>query len=288
MLTKKQSTQCIFLIFALALTQTSSVLALDFLGPPVAQLDKGKLSAGAEFSTGKFEFKAKGFATWYDWGSMTFPYRSHVHNIHMKNIKTQKTYGTVGYGLTDSWDVSVSLGTVKSSWNYYQENVGSSWNYNRKSESSRDNALSIGIRRTLYSKGKLKIGALAKYSRLRMDEANFHTEAANRTVEMSAELAMDEFQIAVGASYDMSKNLCIYGGPFIHWMDGELNDVIVPLQPGLGDYIAYGSYDLLHAEEIGGYIGVQARLRKNTTFNIEYQRTNSADCLGMSLLFRCK
>jgi len=275
--------------------QTLPAAALDFMGPPAAQLNKGKWSIGAEYTSGEMVFKAKGLANLYrppswDWPSIR---ATHVHWMRIDGFDTRKTYATVGYGLTDSWDVITSLGTVKSNWSHIRQTVQGGWRYRDEHEESHDLGLSLGLRKTLYTKGKLRLGALAKYSRLEMDDAWFHlyTRApiTPRTLAISAELVLDEVQVAAGGTYDLNKNLSIYGGPFFHWLDGKLRNPYIPLSPSwLGTYTAYGPYNLRRQQEFGAYIGGQMRPRKNMSFNIEYQHVGSADCVGMSLLWRCK
>ena len=138
----KQLTTRIFLITAVNLVMSSSIWALDFLGPPIGQLNKGKWSAGVEYSTGEMELKAKGTSIYCDpWAGWSGgpAYLLHPHSIKIKQFRTQKTYGTIGYGLTDSSDLIVSLGTVKSDWSHLERDPETGFHvYNHRHLESHD------------------------------------------------------------------------------------------------------------------------------------------------------
>ena len=72
-------------------------------------------------------------------------------------------------------------------------------------------------------------------------------------------------------------NLCLYGGPFLHFIDGE------------GDATIGGvdiSGDLEEDSNFGGFVSARVDFSENTTLGIEYQLTGSVNALAASILFR--
>ncbi len=75
----------------------------------------------------------------------------------------------------------------------------------------------------------------------------------------------------------MKMEICVYGGPFLHFIDGE------------GDATIDGvdiSVDLEEDSNFGGFVGARVDLSENTTLGIEYQLTGNANALAANILFR--
>ncbi len=85
-----------------------------------------------------------------------------------------------------------------------------------------------------------------------------------------------ELQIAAGPTIKLDNGVSIYGGPFLHFVDGE--------------HYYWGtdtlrSSDLEQKAELGGYVGAQVDIAANTTLNIEYQDTTEAWALAGGIKF---
>jgi hypothetical protein len=87
-----------------------------------------------------------------------------------------------------------------------------------------------------------------------------------------------EIQIALGPEYRVNEKAVIYGGPFIHIIDGNYT-------AKRRDNTARRTYDLDQTGPFGGYIGTAIDLAESMAFNIEYQHTASSDMLGMKLAY---
>jgi len=80
-----------------------------------------------------------------------------------------------------------------------------------------------------------------------------------------------EMQIAFGPTYEVD-SMRIYGGPFLHLVDGDgkASGVV----PGWG--AISGSFDVEQESEFGGYVGAQFDVAENSCVNVEAQFTGDA------------
>jgi hypothetical protein len=99
---------------------------------------------------------------------------------------------------------------------------------------------------------------------------------------------MQELQIALGPTYELSKGISLYGGGFFHFMDGKLDlkgGTSTTGIPMIG-YDLDSSYDIDQASELGTYIGAKIDATKNISYSIEYQHTASADAIALRLIWK--
>jgi hypothetical protein len=91
-----------------------------------------------------------------------------------------------------------------------------------------------------------------------------------------------EVQFAIGATYTAPNGTSIYGGPFLHFVDGEIEDTFIRARGYTPEY----KWDIDESSTFGGYLGTQLYLSENSFLNVEYQRTGGADAFGLSYLCR--
>jgi len=94
-----------------------------------------------------------------------------------------------------------------------------------------------------------------------------------------------EIQVAVGPTYKLADRISIYGGPFLHFIVGDLDDEFSEASGG-GLLTSIYSWDVDESSMFGGYIGAQVEIAENSSFGIEYQHTAAADALVVRLLWR--
>ena len=143
-------------------------------------------------------------------------------------------------------------------------------------------AIGCGIKATFYDDDNLKLGGLFQASWAEFDgKLNAAHWAAADFVEMS----ITEIQVAVGPTYKLADRISVYGGPFFHFIVGDLDDEFSEVSGG-GLLNSKYSWDVDESSIFGGYIGAQVDIAENSSFNIEYQHTAGADALIVSLLWR--
>lgn len=259
----------------------ATAFALDPMGPSSARLKEGQYSAGADYAFGNMDFEANGrsILTTYDSWSGSSSTQTQKQRIRLNGIDVSKTYASFGYGITDGWDVFLRAGTTNIEW-----------------QDDGDSRLSMafGTRTTFYRKGNLSLGASAQFS---LTESEYDSVPLTTVVGgsrystvTSGKLRMQETQIAIGPTYDLTKSISIYGGAsaFFHVTDGKLtyqNRAPIISIPEVYPYLD-NSYRIDEISVLGGYIGTEIRIRQNLSYSIEYQYTEPANVLGMSLVWR--
>jgi len=266
----------------------SSALALDFMGPPSAGLKKGELGLGADYADSRMDIGLdNGLVAEhvYQHGALASSSSSRVSSFTLKRLKMHKLYANIGYGITDNWEAFIRLGGMNTefSGNFFP---GSSGSQSRNYNGDTGFAIGFGTKVTFYEKDKLKLGAL-----FQMSWASSYATASGAGFRESVDLDIIEMQIALGATYELTEKITIYGGPFWHFInfnDSELSGFrSYESDPSQNETkVSYSSYDLDQIGEFGGYIGAQYEVCKDTFYCIEYQHTRSADALAMSIRWK--
>jgi len=173
-------------------------------------------------------------------GSWTFGVESYTYLINL------------GYGISDNWEAFVLLGLT----DVEHEDL------DRCSEF----AYGFGTKFTISQQDSLSLGGLFQIT---------WSEADDTVLGVKTEIDYYEVQIAVGPTYT-NDTVSIYGGPFLHFIDGEV------------DYKTLGvTSDIEQESEFGGYVGLNAELTENTNWQLELQFTGDAYafCTGIGWKF---
>ena len=265
---------------------SSAVLALDPMGPPTAGLKQEQFKVGVDYSHSKMDLELSE-GTWIEYIDGVFWDAGEAESFTLKNFKTNKVYTNLGYGLAENCEGFLRVGGTGARFG------DSIWQAGEEFDGSTDFAVGGGIKATFFEEGDLKLGGLFQVN---WAEFNGQLKPDNwPTIDYQAadcvEIQLAEIQIAVGATYDLADNFSVYGGPFFHFVDGDLDDDYTsPEVDDLGNATGFitSSYSWAVDEDsvFGGYLGAQLELSENCSFNIEYQRTAAADALGASLTWR--
>ena len=94
------------LVGLLVAIMSVSAFGAGFLGTPTAELEQGQWNVGFNYTYIDMELdKAK--VTWseqdYDDTGTLVDSETGSEKLEFDDVKTQRYYGTIGYGLTDSW-----------------------------------------------------------------------------------------------------------------------------------------------------------------------------------------
>ncbi len=265
----------IFMMIGLA---ASTAVALDPMGPPVAGLVEGQLQVGIDYSRSTMDLELAD-GTWIELLDGLFFDSGEALPFKLKNFKAHRAYANIGYGATDRLEAFVRLGGTEARFG------DSIWLDQEKFESSTDFAVGGGLKVTFYDDGALQVGGLVQANWSEYNGTLFapHWLAADRV-----EIDLTEVQVAIGAAYSWAERFAIYGGPFLHFVSGDLDDTFSEVDPGGSGGLLTSNYrwEIDEDSVFGAYIGAQVELNDNCSFNVEYQRTASADAIGMSLMLR--
>jgi len=232
----------------------SAAMALDPMGPPVANLTKGAWSVGAEYS-----YSDMTIARILDsWSGASTPV----------DIKMQKIYANIGYGISDNVVGFVRAGFGSLEWDaitgrsYDFEGYDGDWDF----------IWGGGFKATLFESDTVDWGLLAQYS---WSGASLSGDQEDSTTYTGTyDIKIDELQIAAGPCWKASEGVQIYGGPFLHFVRGRWSDNI------WDDQIRKA---IDEDSQIGGYVGGNIDVSENLCFNIEYMMTGDAYAIAAAI-----
>jgi hypothetical protein len=278
--TKIKNTRKIWLS-ALALMLVSlggpTSFALDPMGPPAAGLEQGQAKAGVDYSYSEMDVELSD-GTWVEYLDGAFFDSGDAVSFTLKNVEMNRGYANLGYGVADNFEAFVRVGGTNAKFG------DSIWEDDEAFDSDTDFAIGGGIKATFLEAGGLKLGGLLQAN---WSEFDGKLTAEHWAASDFVEIDIAEVQIAAGASYTWAERVSIYGGPFLHFISGDLQDTFSEVDAGSGGLLTSEySWDIEEKWVLGAYIGVQLELSENGAFNIEAQHTAEADAVGLSLTLR--
>jgi hypothetical protein len=238
----------------------SAALAIAPMGPPVAGLAEGQYAVGLGYAMSEqtLEVSNAGGGT---------------GDGELDDVQSSMYYVCVGYGISDAWSMYVALGMADA-----EIDADSGDDFDGDS----DFGFAVGTKRTLHDNGSdTKWGALFQYSTGETDDkiSNTSSYANGHLGPVSAgtlEYDWYEMQLALGPAVQVNEDLCVYGGPFLHFVEADLR------------HKAGGSVEeaeLEQAWELGGYIGALLNLGGSASLSIEFLITGEAWGAGIGAMF---
>ena len=272
------NTRCIRLVglafLVIALT-SSGTFALDPMGPSTTGLRQGEYDIGIDYSMSTMDIElTQGKFTELLNGSLNDS--GEAESFKLKDFEMNKFYVNLGYGIWDYCDIFLRLGGVNT------EFGDSIWEAGEEFDSGTNLSFCIGSRATFYEDGDLKIGRLIQLSWANMDG---DLKAPQWAEADSVDMDLMEIQFAVGPTYTLAEGISIYGGPFFHFVGGNLEDNFSEASGG-GLYTSKYSWEIEETSNFGGYFGIQIDNAEYTFFNLEYQHTSGANAIGLSIIWR--
>ena len=264
-----------YLGFAIAMVFMSgpAAFAMSTMGPPSADLKQAQFKIGVDYSYNKMDLKFKS-GKYVEYLDGIFDIAGPQSNLKLKDIKINTVYANLGYGVTDFFEAFLRLGGTNARFS------GTTfWESGEEFDSDTDFAIGGGVKATFYDDGRLKLGALFQADWSEWDGAIRPKDwpVADDTVTFR----VTQLQIAVGPSYKLTDMVSIYGGPFLHFVYGDWEDIYSYDDAGL--ITAKNTWDVKEDSNFGGYIGAQVEISGNSTFLIEYQYTSATDAVGASV-----
>jgi hypothetical protein len=218
-----------------ALALTGSALALAPMGPPTAGLKTGQFRVGVEYAYSNEDMK--------------------VEDEKIDNVASNMIFGNLGYGIMDEWEAFGRVGVADTKADDMFGVSGLNFDGDFKF------AWGFGTKVTFLKQENLNWGALFQMTWLKSDD----------TISgYDFEVDFYEMQIAVGPTWKLNDTLSIYGGPFVHWIKGDVD-------------VEGESGDLEEDSAYGGYVGVDAALADNTSLFGEFQLTGSGWAIGTGI-----
>jgi hypothetical protein len=230
-------------IFAIIVLTASPVWALTFMGPPTSNIKEGQFGIAGEYGFSEMDIRLEGYGL-----SAT------------TDIETNAYFARLIYGMTDNAELFARLGVSD-----FEEDVSNGF------ESGTEFAWGLGAKVKLAGAGNVSSGISFQLASLSGDDS-----AIVGPYLVEGDVDAYEIQVATGAALD-ADNLCIYAGPFLHLITGDLDASVGGIDV---------SVDIEQESEFGGYAGFGLKIAETSTVNVEYQFTGDADAIGISLMHR--
>lgn len=270
----------LFIVTVMLLCASNSVVfALSPMGPPKALFGLNRWGFGIEYGNQTMDLEADGTISEIIVEPLdVLPSVEYKHNID--NLKSNILMVKLGYGLNDSWDAFLRLGIAdaKGDIEYLFPDNASPFEY-KGFEGSFGLAGGIGTRATFWQDDRISWGGLLQITWLEPDESSISLSGEPR-FSGDAEIDIEEVQIAVGPTWRLNDSISIYGGPFLHFIDGDLDISGRTVDMGT-EILTKTKGDIEEKSQFGGYVGTHLDMDENTSCYIECQFTNDAWGIGI-------
>lgn len=254
-------------IFVISLILSSNVYALDYIGQPNADINDPHIKIGLNYSTSEIDVEL-----------------DDVEN-KIKNNKQNKYYIDFSFPIEDAVEIILRLG-MSNAQPDKGENKDNIFGYFNESNDSF--LFGGGIKATIYKNDFMKWGftAMISYSKYSWDYIDDFRISDVNYYDFEADAPLIEAIIFTGPTFKLTEYLDVYGGPFFHIVSGNFDaEGTIEYPPG-NYYDVKNTYDFRQDDVIGGMVGVQFNIGKNICFNIEGQKTNSAEGIAGGMTFK--
>ena len=258
---------------------SSNVFAMDMLGPPTAELEKGMFRVGADYSFSNMDLELiEGEGSVYFDNELW--YEGDIESVIIKDFKVNTLYATVGYGIFENYEAFIRMGTAKATFGdaLLEEDEEFDSNFNL--------AVGGGIKATVYEGFNLKVGGVIQVNWTALD-GDLDSSSWEVPQPHYVEMSTTEMQLAMGVTYMYSSRVSFYGGPIVHFISGNFDYEFSRFRAdiGLTETPEY-AWEISEGPTYGGYIGAQIKIVKNSSANIEYQQTSNANVFGVNVMMR--
>jgi hypothetical protein len=224
------------LVFALLVFGlTGSALALAPMGPPTAGLKTGQFRVGIDYSYSEEDMD--------------------VEDETLDKVTSNMVFANLGYGIMDEWEIFGRLGMADiQADDILDSGVDFSGDFKF--------AWGVGTKYTFLKQESLDWGFLFQVTSVDSDDTVGGTDI---------DIDYYDWEFAVGPTWKLNDTWSIYGGPFVHFIDGDV------------DIEGYDSGDLEEDSMWGGYVGAEAELCQNTSLFGEFQFTGGGWAFGTGI-----
>jgi hypothetical protein len=266
------------------------------LGPPVAGLDRGQFRAGAEYFYGEMDL---------DWDE-----EPDMIGGDVEDLATSAVFGSLGYGLTPRWEACVRLGAGSAELDMegysfalpeaagderlflpdmtFDGDYELAWGFATKYTfwQQRDD-LSWGVifQMTWFDWDDRVAGSVAQTLAGAGEEFTVGGDYA-----MGIDLDCYDIKVALGPAWQATDRLCLYGGPFLHYVRGQMDvdfEGSFAVRDSEGQLIDQTSVslpdsgDLEQKSQFGGFAGGQLDVSERMKAFAEVMLTGDAWGIGV-------
>lgn len=260
----------------------STVLALSTMGPPKASLDQNQWAVGIDYANGTMDLEASSTIYETQVGQPDLEPYDVKHNI--KDLQSNIVMGRVGYGISGNWDAFVRLGIADGDGDMDQTYADGVTEKFKGFDGDFGFAWGFGTKVTFWEDDKITWGGLFQITWLDPDDSDISL-SGEPEYSGTADIDFWEIQIALGPTWRANDKLCVYGGPFLHIVDGDL-DIRGEMVDMGAEIHMKTSGDIEEESQFGGYVGASWDVRKDISCYLEGQFTGDAWGIGLGAVRR--
>ena len=267
------------------IVSNSAVLALSPMGPPKALLGQDQWSIGIEYGHQTMDLEAFGKDINIESEPEThITTRKGEYNIN--DLKSNIVLGRISYGVSDDWDAFLRLGVADAKCGIEQTFPDGTKEKYRGFDGSFGFGWGFGTRATFWRDEEVSWGGLFQITWMEPDDSDISSTIEGEGLPFdlnysgTAEIDIWEVQIAVGPTWRIDEGIHIYGGPFLHFVNGDLDFSGEIVDPDVGISMK-SSGDIEEESQFGGYVGAHLDVDENTSCFIECQLTGDAWGIGL-------
>jgi len=247
---------------------SSAAMAVAPMGPPVATLTEGQSAVGLGYAYSETDVELAG------------PVFPSTGEAKLENFTNNMYYGCLAYGISDAWEVYAAAGAADAA---FDADSGKDF------DGDTDFGFAVGVKRTLHDNGSdTKWGTVFQYARGQSSDtirvpAGVNQSFGNGEISLpgpdslSFDLDWYEVQLALGPAVQVNEDLCVYGGPFLHFFEGDLN--------GKDATGGRGEYEIQQLWELGAYVGAVLNVGSNASLSVEFLYTGEGWGAGVGAMF---
>jgi hypothetical protein len=209
--------------------------ALSPLGPPTAGLKQSQFGVAFEYAYGDSDLEVEGES--------------------LDDVESNAFLAQLGYGLTDDWEIYFSLGVADAE--FEESGIRFDGGY--------EFAYGFGTKFTFIKEEPLSWGVLYEMGWRSSEDEVFGIDV---------DFDYYDITIAVGPTWQMAEGVRIYGGPFLYFLDGDID---------VGGIV---SGDVEEDSSVGGYIGAELYLNPSTCWYGEFQFTGDITVFGTGISWK--
>ncbi|MCL5278281.1 MAG: hypothetical protein M1376_00035 [Planctomycetes bacterium] len=254
------------------------------MGSPTAYVGAGNWGVGAEYGYGQMDLEASGTVAEVT-GSLDTSWAQH---FRMDTLKSNMAFGTIAYGLMDTWDIFARLGATNA-----KDTIVLSPSSIRAEERQGDFdgsfglAWGVGTRATLHRSGPWSIGGLVQFTWFRPGDSDFSITPDPWIPDESwtgeAKLHYWQAQASLAAAFQVD-TWRLWAGPFVQYTQGDMDFSGATSIAELTGTLNWSS-TIGDPWRVGGHFG--ANWKVSDQFNLWMEGQIASDCwlVGVGLVF---
>ena len=268
----------IILIILVLLLSSSNAFAL--LGTPMSWHKKGQWSIGFDTTHIKQDMKSTS-AKWVWYGDGAFDSAGKTR-IRIEDFTRDLHYANIGYGISDKSQVYLKLGVASVEQKINPKADLSYFNIGKFSSDFDDSfALGAGVKYTYFRKEVLVLGANVQMNWL---GTSWDKTRSNGTETWEEEIDIEglEFIASAGFTFGLG-SITVHGGPFLYYFSGNADATHKTLATTGTFWSGKSSWDIESNNCLGGFFGLDFKLKKNVGATIEYMGTQEGHGIGAGI-----